>query len=320
MKEDWEIVNYDPSMQKEWDAFVDASRNGTFLLKRGYMDYHSDRFRDHSLMARRKGKLMALLPADATDDGILHSHRGLTYGGWIMPSGHLDGEDLLELFEAAIEKLREEGFHELDYKAIPSIYSEGGAEDDRYVLFRLGAQLAGCGLSMAIQRNQVRGFNTMQRRHLKKALSTGAEIRENRGGSLQKFMHLLEECLAARHGVRPVHTEAELTLLRSRFPENIVVFEVYMPGADAPDAGVCVYDTGRVAHIQYIATTERGRDENLLSLLFDYLINRRYSDREWVDFGISTEDNGHVLNNGLLRQKSSYGGGGIIYPRYRFTF
>ena len=39
-------------MAREWDAFVGASKNGTFLLTRPYMDYHADRFTDHSLIAR----------------------------------------------------------------------------------------------------------------------------------------------------------------------------------------------------------------------------------------------------------------------------
>ena len=42
-----------------------VSKNGTFLFLRAYMDYHSDRFHDHSLMFHNeKGKLIAVLPAN----------------------------------------------------------------------------------------------------------------------------------------------------------------------------------------------------------------------------------------------------------------
>jgi hypothetical protein len=34
-----------------WNRFNQASRNGTFLFDRGYMDYHADRFTDASLMS-----------------------------------------------------------------------------------------------------------------------------------------------------------------------------------------------------------------------------------------------------------------------------
>jgi hypothetical protein len=75
-----EILRYSPEHASDWDAFVDNSRNGTFLFRRGYMDYHADRFADHSLMAVSSGKLMAVLPANEAE-GTLWSHQGLTYGG-----------------------------------------------------------------------------------------------------------------------------------------------------------------------------------------------------------------------------------------------
>ena len=40
------VARYEPEMMREWDDFVRGSKNGTFLFMRGYMDYHSDRFRD----------------------------------------------------------------------------------------------------------------------------------------------------------------------------------------------------------------------------------------------------------------------------------
>ncbi len=46
------------------------------------MDYHSDRFNDHSLVFTRKNRLIGLLPANIKDEA-LYSHGGLTFGGII---------------------------------------------------------------------------------------------------------------------------------------------------------------------------------------------------------------------------------------------
>ena len=46
------IKGYDPSMSDEWNRFVASARNATFLFDRGYMEYHSDRFRDASKIGR----------------------------------------------------------------------------------------------------------------------------------------------------------------------------------------------------------------------------------------------------------------------------
>lgn len=77
----FEIVRYTAQRADEWNRFVAASKNGTFLFDRRFMDYHSDRFSDYSLMVYLKGRLYALLPANA-DGQTLVSHGGLTYGGW----------------------------------------------------------------------------------------------------------------------------------------------------------------------------------------------------------------------------------------------
>jgi len=46
----FDIIRYTSEKVQEWNAFVATSKNGTFLFNRGYMDYHSHRFEDCSLM------------------------------------------------------------------------------------------------------------------------------------------------------------------------------------------------------------------------------------------------------------------------------
>ena len=68
-----EIARYDAQMCHAWDDLVAGARNGTVLHLRGFMDYHSDRFDDHSLVALRDGALLAVLPANRDGD-TLWSH------------------------------------------------------------------------------------------------------------------------------------------------------------------------------------------------------------------------------------------------------
>ena len=82
-----EVHRYTQDRRTEWDNFVRGAKNSTFLFLRGYMDYHSDRFRDCSLMFYdERNRLVGLLPANLAED-TLYSHRGLTYGGLLMTSG-----------------------------------------------------------------------------------------------------------------------------------------------------------------------------------------------------------------------------------------
>jgi len=58
----FDIIRYTPEKADIWNQFVAEAKNGTFLFDRNYMDYHSDRFNDHSLMFYEKNRLLAVLP------------------------------------------------------------------------------------------------------------------------------------------------------------------------------------------------------------------------------------------------------------------
>ena len=314
---DFRITEYNCQDADEWNSFVDRSRNATFLLRRDFMEYHSDRFEDLSLIVRKGGSTVALLPANLTvdaetGDSVLHSHSGLTYGGFLLPERHLNGSDLLEIFRQLIVFLRDRGISTIDYKPIPSIYHRMPSQDDLYALFRCNATLTERNISCAIRMAANPGLNTQQTRNLHRALSVGVNIEEN--SDVAEFHRLRTSCLEERHNAKPVHTASELQLLHDRFPDRIRIFLLTADGE--AQAGVCVFDTGMVAHAQYICSTARGRREGLLTLLFTHLF-RIFADREYFDFGISNEDHGLYLNEGLYRQKSSLGGSGVVYDRYR---
>ena len=82
------MKRYGAEEARTWDLAVTASRQGTFLLMRHYMDYHADRFTDASLLFYdgSHGRLRGVLPATVDGDTAV-SHGGLTYGGLLTPAG-----------------------------------------------------------------------------------------------------------------------------------------------------------------------------------------------------------------------------------------
>lgn len=315
MKSDWTIKKYSSEDYKEWNRFVSESRQGTLLHMRGYMDYHSDRFLDSSLMAFRKGALTALLPANISADGILYSHQGLTYGGWITPMSHFDGNDMLELFDTFHDWCRDNAIQGVVYKPVPHIYHRIPAEEDIYALFRNGYEIKTVNLSSVVDMRFVLDFNTQQKRHFKKSLSMNPWVRES--DDVSAFMEVLEGCLKVRHDATPVHTAEELSLLKNRFPDAIRLFTAGT-GEDI-EAEVCIYDYAGVAHCQYIATTEAGRNNGTLTFLMQRLISDTFNGHRYFDFGTSNEDAGRVLNSGLIHQKFGLGGRGVVYPHFSLS-
>lgn len=130
-----EISRYSPSDASSWNNFVEHSRQGTFLFNRGYMDYHSDRFTDCSLMFRQKGRLCAVLPANRVGD-VLYSHQGLTYGG-LLTDNRVKTTDVMEIFQTLNLWLKSNGIKHVVYKAIPWIYQRIPAQEDLYALIQV---------------------------------------------------------------------------------------------------------------------------------------------------------------------------------------
>lgn len=310
------IEQYNDSMSGLWDEAVRASRNGTFLHLRGYMDYHRDRFVDSSLVARDDDRIVALLPACREGD-TLYSHRGLTYGGWLVPSRHFDVTTMLEVWNKATDFLRGIGIANIVYKPVPHIYHSYPCEEDLYALFRAGAQLVESNISATIDLDEPLLFDRGNKRNVNLAIKNGVVVGESTRWT--DYWQVLDSLLMEKYDRHPVHTLEEIDLLRSRFPENIRLFTATQ--GDEILAGVVMYFCGNeVAHSQYIASTEKGRDLKALTLLFDHLIKEAsQAGFRYFDFGISTEDGGRYLNEGLVRQKCRLGGRGIVYNTYKLT-
>ena len=51
----------------------------------------------------------------------------------------------------------------------------------------------------------------------------------------------------------------------------------------------------------------------------NYLLTEVFDNKRFLDFGISTEDDGHYLNTSLIFQKEGFGGRGVCYDKYEWN-
>lgn len=315
MNEGISILRYCAERKAEWDNFVAQSRNGTFLLQRDFMDYHAHRFADHSLMFYAKGKLVAVLPAEEAE-GVISSHRGLTYGGLLL-APNTTATLTLNLADTLLDYLRKcENICKFIYSPAPSFYSSYPSEEERYALFRHGAVRTACKLSSLIPLANRYPLSTLRRRKVKCFKTAELQICED--SNFAPFWEILTTNLQQRHNTQPVHSLQEIELLHKRFPKNIRLHKVVNQQGETL-AGVVMFETETTAHVQYIASTEEGRNLGALDGLFDYLIGTHYAHKRYFDFGISVEQGGWVLNEGLIHQKEGFGARGAVYETYEIT-
>lgn len=296
-----------------WDALVARSRNGNMLHQRAYMDYHAARFSDCSLVVEKSGTMLAVFPANRRDRQVV-SHGGLTYAG-LITTCDVRAQATLEVFARIASHYRDGGADSVYYKAIPQVFHRYPADEDLYALQRLGARLQRRDLSSVIALQAPFRFSASRRRSITRARTRG--IRCGVAGDPAPFHGLLTDVLAA-HGTAPVHTLAELRLLQARFPGQITLYEARHDD-DTLLAGVLVYDFGHAVHTQYLAVSPRGRQLDALSLLLADLIERVYAQRHYFSFGISTEQEGQVLNARLAEQKERFGARAVVHDFYHWA-
>lgn len=308
MTSDFEIVKYSPDHQQEWDNFVESSKNGTFLFKRAYMDYHADRFHDNSFLFYKKGRLYSILPANINDK-TLFSHQGLTYGGMIMDE-HCTAEGVLELFNLLIGKLREDGIEKFIYKPVPHIYHTLPSEEDLYAIFRLNASLVGRNISSVYDFNNPLQFSKLRKRMVKRALKNEIIVRQT--NDYASFWQILSENLKEKYGASPVHSLEEISNLSNRF-SNIRLFSAF--SSNEMIGGVLCYFTSKVIRVQYISANAEGKEKGAIDAIFNYLLSNSPKNL-YFDFGTSNENGGHYLNESLIHQKQGFGARAICYDTY----
>jgi len=305
------IKKYDQKDYSVWNDFVAQAKNATFLFHRDFMEYHKDRFEDFSLLVFEDKKLLAIIPANKKGNAI-HSHQGLTYGGLVYKD-QIKQKGVIDIFREVLFFLKENNLDKLYFKTLPSIYHLKPAEEILYSLFLAEAKLVRRDSLSVLDLQQEKTISKIRKRGLKKAISNELIIKEENQFELF-WSKILIPNLEKTHHAAPVHSIDEINRLKSLFSENIHQFNIYKN--DEIVGGTTIFETKNVAHCQYISKDPDKEDLGSLDYLFHYLINERFSKKRFFDFGISNENQGKNLNEGLTYWKESFGSSTIVHDFY----
>jgi hypothetical protein len=298
------VNRYSEEFRADWNNFLDRSRTPVFLFSRNFMEYHKDRFEDHSLLVFNEGQLAAVFPA-SVKNGIINSHGGLTFGGLIVLPGEY-AKNTLRYISAVLEYCSEADITKLVFKQSPSFYSHISQDEVDHAMFLAEGKLSRVDLAFAIdQQNPVTvPYQERRKRSVRKAQKLGVLVKEADG--FETFWEkVLTPNLIQRFGVKPVHSLEEISRLSVNNPGYIRQFEAW--SGETLLAGCTIFETPRVAHAQYISATDEGRSSGAIDLLFHHMITEVFSGKRFFDFGIANEQEGRSFNVGLLDWKEGFG-------------
>lgn len=301
------IKQYSKNDLNNWNEFVKNSKNGIFMFNRGFMDYHSDRFKDNSLMFMENGELIAVLPA-SLHENELRSHGGLTYGGFIT-NEKMKQHKMLDCFDLLKQYMNENNITNLIYKCIPHIYHKQPSEEDLYALYKTGAKVLKIEPSTTLNLKNPLKMPKGRKAQISRAKREGVIIEQS--NDFESFIELENNVLSEHHNTKAVHSAEELKLLKSRFENEIQLWVAKYENEIIAGTLLFVYEN--VVHTQYMGANEKSREIGGLDLLIKTLTDKFRETHNYFDFGISTEDNGKYLNEGLIAQKEGFGARTVCY-------
>jgi hypothetical protein len=307
-----------------WDGFVLNSNNGTIFHSRRFLNYHPvERFKDHSLLFLKKGKIAALFPAvlRKTDKGsLLASHTGASFGGFVV-SKEINLKGAFELVESLLEYAKSNKFAGIDLTPPPIFYSQ---KIENYIDFALFRN------QFAYRKREVSSFVTLDfdketvlsvfkneaRTAVRRSQKLG--IRVVKSDDYKSFYEILERNLKMRHNVTPTHTLEELVCLSKLFPDQIKLYGAFLD--QQMIAGVVMFHCNtQVTLAFYISHNEEFQEYRPVNLLFYEIFKGSIQNRfRYLDFGIFTVN--MDPNWGLARFKENFGSKGIFRDSFEKWF
>ena len=307
----YRVEKYTKENRLAWDTFISGAKNATFLFARDFMEYHSDRFTDYSLLVYKDDLLYAVLPANIVGDK-LYSHKGLTYGSLVLSKS----AKLLytfEAFKALLAFLDAKAISSLELRNIPTFYNTMPSDELSYFLFKANATLIKRDALMVIDTSTKIKFQKNRREGINKAKRNGLTIAVD--DNFEGFWNeILIPNLQQKHAVAPVHSLEEIQLLAAKFPDHIKQVNVYKDNVIV--AGTTLFLTKTTIHPQYVSGNSDKNAFGSLDLAYDYIINHFDSSKRYFDFNISSEENGAALNSGLIFWKESCGARTYVADNY----
>jgi hypothetical protein len=307
----YSVKRYEGREYEKWNAFIGEAKNATFLFDRSFMEYHSDRFQDYSLIVLDGEKWVAVLPANVVGNEVF-SHQGLTYGGLVY-NEKLKLASVIEIFKSVLSFLNDNKIEKLQIKLLPSIYHQKPAEELNYALFLANAKLVRRDSLAVIDLSKPYTISKTRKECIRRGIKNNLIIKEELNFKLF-WDEVLKPNLDNKHQAKPVHTISEIEMLQRKFPQNIRHFNVYY--GDKIVAGTTIFISENVAHPQYVSGMANKNELGSLDFLYHHLITCIFKEKRFFDFGISNEEQGKKLNEGLVFWKESFGASTIVQDFY----
>lgn len=308
-------VPYTGTLEKKWDSFVRTARNGTIFHTRKFLSYHPvGRFTDASLLLMDGESILGLLPAAVKEDGgkkMLVAHPGASYGGLVIDSA-ASVEETGAMLDAVLAFAKTQNYAGVSLLRLPPASLQTGfSEDQLYWAFQKGFSMTRCEMDGAIdvshlaEKDILESLSGKCRNMVRQAERAGISVKLS--NDFATFWPILEGVLSGRHGTKPTHTLEEIQKLHALLPDGFRLLAAY-DGTTMVGGIVLVTIHDHALYTLYMAQEYSSQQKHPMHLLLAEAMRLAIAEKRRVlHLGVSTEDGGKKINEGLFFFKESFG-------------
>ncbi len=306
---------YTDEKAKQWDDFVSLSRNGTIFHTRKFLSYHPEkRFQDASLLFLDGEKIVGVLPAALKEEAgtkMLVSHPGASYGGLVLHPD-MSVTETGEMMQALLAYAKSKKFAGISMLRLPpASLQRQYSEDSQYWMFQQGYRMSRCEMDGAIDLFRLsddrilESLNGKCRNMVRQAERAKIEVKLS--NDFDAFWPVLESVLVQRHGAKPTHTLAEIKKLHALLPNGFRCLTANLEGKIV--GGIVLITIHDLAlYTLYMGQEYASQQFHPMHLLLVEAIRLCLKEKRRVlHLGVSTEDGGTKVNEGLFFFKESFG-------------
>lgn len=307
------IKKYNNNIE-EWDNFVNNCWNGTIYHTRKFINYHPvNKFEDESIMIYDKNKLICVIPVCKNNDKYF-SYKGSTYGGPVIEYKYMNIKKLTNLINLIFNYYD----NKLEMRIANDIYFNYSQSSLIYLLQnKLNIKMELSWYITYFDINKIK--NKDNKRTLSLINNYNVYITENKNDFIL-FYNILENTLKTRHNTTPTHSLDELLYLKNIFPNELKLCivkqnNIILSGILFIKVNNNNYYTIYITKNYKINNISQSILSGSILYIIQYFMNTIKP--ALLDFGISTENRGELLNIGLSEFKQSSMTG---ISSYRYLF
>ncbi len=305
-----EVKIYENKYMKKWDDFVEKSKNGTIFHTQRFLSYHSpNKFKDLSLLFLKEGNIITVI-SGCVEEETFYSHKGSTYGGFVVPY-NFSISKALKIVEIFLDFLKRRNIKKVYLRLPEYIFEKCPSQEIKYALWYFGFKIKALELSTCYDLD----FYDYSKKFLfwetKKSIKEGLKIIFDDKNYYRDFYNLLEESLKEKYKRKPTHSFKEIIKLKKLFPDKMFVITAYYENKVV--GGILFFLANKkTAHIFYSTCRKNIKGiyplESILEYLIKFLKNRNF---KYLNYGISTENEGRKINLPLFKFKEKLKGFGV---------